>query len=344
MPQIGEAFNVALILDSKMDCPFSHEDVEKLTIENDLIGVGSTLQTRLKGPTPTYHKNSPVFEKEKNKILNPKDVAKHPFHRKNQPAIRLDLGRKGEDDVDIVAYKVSCAAHHLIPAQESLKQSKLEEYLLKKGTTGPGGRAGKCRDDVGYDVNGSQNGVYLPGPYAVTGKKAGRKKWIPLADSPDAEWPPPSDDEDEAEDYETDVDKSMLLTGGVTCKKNRSRKWLYVREVTKLARGYTERGYGGQFHDRHQLYSYNVAEALDTLHAMLQKRQPRKNVKSPCSKCEDQKKKQNPDDKVPTPFALVTRLNKMSDRLEGKVKGSLYHPGLCTSAWGEKYIEAGCPV
>jgi hypothetical protein len=275
-------------------------------------------------------------------MRNPKDVPAHPFHRSRQPALELDLARDGVKGDDLVSYKVSCAAHHLIPAQESLKQSLLEEFLLRKGTSGPGGNAGKCRHDVGYDVNGSQNGVYLPGAYAVTGRKAGSKRWVALADS--SEWPPPADDEDVAEDYEVEPDKSMLLTGGVICDEELSRKWLYVRAATRLARTYSARGYGGQFHDRHALYSSNVTKALDKLHQLLNTRRPLPQIKSSCEKCEDHKREPDTDpDAVPTPFAVVTRLNVMSSKLERAVKGATYHSGLCTSAWGEKYIAAGCP-
>lgn len=57
-------------------------------------------------------------------------------------------------------YEVSTAAHHLIPGNASLKNSDLfnsNKYLWKDG---------KVNGNIGYNINSSPNGVWLPGNYA----------------------------------------------------------------------------------------------------------------------------------------------------------------------------------
>lgn len=59
------------------------------------------------------------------------------------------------------AYAVTTAAHHLIPGNASLKNSKLfksKKYLWTSGT---------ARGNIGYNVNSKPNGVWSPGNYAV---------------------------------------------------------------------------------------------------------------------------------------------------------------------------------
>jgi len=57
-------------------------------------------------------------------------------------------------------YEVSTAAHHLIPGNGSLSKSELflsNKYLWKDK---------KFKGNIGYNVNSSPNGVWLPGNYA----------------------------------------------------------------------------------------------------------------------------------------------------------------------------------
>jgi hypothetical protein len=57
-------------------------------------------------------------------------------------------------------HPVSVAAHHLIPGNASLKKSDLfksNKYLWKDG---------KVNGNIGYNINSSPNGVWLPGNYA----------------------------------------------------------------------------------------------------------------------------------------------------------------------------------
>jgi hypothetical protein len=54
--------------------------------------------------------------------------------------------------------KVGVAAHHLIPGGGSLAKSKIMKYLHVDG---------KKEGNIGYNVNSAENGVWLPGNYAV---------------------------------------------------------------------------------------------------------------------------------------------------------------------------------
>jgi hypothetical protein len=61
------------------------------------------------------------------------------------------------------SFPITVAAHHLIPGNASLKKSsifKSKEYLWIDG---------KKKGNIGYNVNASPNGVWLPGNYAISG-------------------------------------------------------------------------------------------------------------------------------------------------------------------------------
>ncbi len=65
--------------------------------------------------------------------------------------------------VDGKELDITVAAHHLIPGNASLKKSQLfrsEEYLWLDG---------KKKGNIGYNVNAAENGVWLPGNYAIDG-------------------------------------------------------------------------------------------------------------------------------------------------------------------------------
>jgi len=68
-------------------------------------------------------------------------------------------------DVDYEIYRrYSAEAHHLICGNEVLKEEgEIETFLVKQGTTTSKGAAGKLEpNDVGYDVNHANNGIWLP--------------------------------------------------------------------------------------------------------------------------------------------------------------------------------------
>jgi hypothetical protein len=332
MTQVGEAIGIALIAPSQDQCPFSHDPPPVKKITNVLMGSGQTLANSMRTAKPTFkYDDAPGFMKDVS-LPNPKDVPGHPFHKSDPEPVTITVKEQGGDKD--YHYPVSCAAHHLVPAQEALKPSKLTEYMIKKGDTSVSAKVktgkatstkpGKCWSHVGYDVNGSQNGVFLPGAYAVNDGT-----WLPLH---------LIDKEKEVPGVPVMIGGKAKLTGGVSCEPGKSRKWDYVRVAVALASGAARRGYGGQFHDRHEPYSEGVAEALNVIHARLQLLE-RKYVGD--EKCPDCKKRKDDIKKlgVPTPFGLVDRINKVSQKLEGKLTGSVWDPAIYTSEWGNAYMQ-----
>jgi hypothetical protein len=75
----------------------------------------------------------------------------------------------------------SAEAHHAICGNEVLKkEGRLEKLLIEQGKTTSQEKAGQLKpNDVGYDVNGAKNGIWLPSvPYMyMAGKKSPTKWW-----------------------------------------------------------------------------------------------------------------------------------------------------------------------
>ena len=184
MAELGEGVKVGTFIDPKDKCPFSHEAPPDEEIKNVLIGKGGWLKSRMTGGKQTFlYDKSPYRGNDDKKMKRPKETDWHPFARKSPLPIQLTFPTE-DGGQRTVGYKATCAAHHLIPAQQSLKESDLLVYMVGKDESGASAElndgskvTGKCWTNVGYDVNGSQNGVYLPGSYAVRSKT---QRWVPL--------------------------------------------------------------------------------------------------------------------------------------------------------------------
>lgn len=78
------------------------------------------------------------------------------------------------DKVDGQIIKRQCtvvpAAHHLIPGNASLKKVPSIMDLIDSGR-------GKIQSDIGYDVNGQPNGIWLPANYGVRAESEFGRKW-----------------------------------------------------------------------------------------------------------------------------------------------------------------------
>lgn len=69
--------------------------------------------------------------------------------------------------------EVGAAAHHLLPGNASVKKAAaLHKYMLWQGKN-PLGLMGP----IGYDINNAENGVWLPGNYAVRKDTDFKKNW-----------------------------------------------------------------------------------------------------------------------------------------------------------------------
>ncbi len=320
---VGEAVGVAIILDAESECPFDHTNPTPPTVDNDLIGVGTTLGKKMNGAKSTYLYGPMLEGRVIEKVANPKNVAGHPF--KGKAACVLIRDTDGTTNFEH-QYPVTCAAHHLIPAQESLKESPLLAFMVKKGAS-ESIKDGSYSDgvvwsDVGFDVNGSENGVYLPGSYAVGGGRGGMGVWESTSDG----------DEDDAEPGDSVPDPaSNQLTGSAGNISKSNRKWQYVRQAVAMT--------PGQFHDRHVDYSAFVQSILEKMFEDYAAAVTASFGDAKCSKCKDKADKMG-ETGVPTPYGLVTRLNGVSARLKGFVGGHIWRMNIYTSKWGKNFMEA----
>jgi A nuclease family of the HNH/ENDO VII superfamily with conserved AHH len=84
-------------------------------------------------------------------------------------------------------YGFTVAAHHLIPGDAALKPSKLKALMTQGESVevvvaGGAKKNKKIRKHIGYNVNGSHNGVWLPGNYYIRGTTSpiSGKSWSDL--------------------------------------------------------------------------------------------------------------------------------------------------------------------
>src|SRR5690606_15258873 len=199
--------------------------------------------------------------------------------------------------------------------------------MVKKGDSEPLKDAsygkGLVWSDVGYDVNGSQNGVFLPGSYAVGGGRGGMGVWASTDDG----------DEDGPEDATDSVPDpaSNELTGGLYEISAANRKWQYVKQAVRLC--------PGQFHDRHVDYSQFVQSVLKKIFENYRALYMSSVFRSECSKCKERADKIK-EHGVPTPYGLVARLNGAGARMKGLLNGGTWGLNVYTSGWGKAYMQA----
>lgn len=316
MTELAETVAVGVMKESTSDCPLDHAST-KITSKNQFKGDGGTLGDNMKSGTSAI-----LYEPNKSK-KTPKD----PY-----PVL------KGVEDWPIEIeehfYPVTCAAHHLIPAQAALKKAKsLHDWMVYThepepvGGSGGSPAKGLVWADVGYDVNGVENGVWLPGNYAVGGGKGGTGEWTSVAsafpDSEDASAPPTP---------EKPASKASRKLTGLrhTFSDDENRKTQYVLQTTQL--------YGAQFHDSHEDYSRFVTDVLNKLGTMYEDRRVKQQYS--CSKCEERYKKIQ-DEGIPTPFGLAHKLNGVSRRMRGYLVGKRGHAVVYTSTWGRAAAAGG---
>lgn len=197
----------------------------------------------------------------------------------------------------------------------------------------------KVSGDVGYNVNGCQNGIWLPGNYAVTnatgaigvweGARRGRQ-WQEtnyanfLADHPPLHpWPLAIDEDGDHEPGLEPVapapnvsDPAFLLTGANYEIEDTNAKWCYVKKAMDLIDGH-------QFHDSHEDYSTQIVaggylEKLKTLmDACYSKYVVGDDGDPACPDCAERLKRKGT---VGAPYDLVDRLNAISRSLSGYLR------------------------
>jgi hypothetical protein len=345
MTQLGEPVAIGMVDTDDTKCPFDHDSPDPPKVDNDLIGIGSTLVRRMKSGKSTllYKLYKPTNDFDS--VLAPQSRPGHAFYNKAKVVkvpIKQISASSDQADTVIHLYPVTCAAHHCIPAQESLKRSKLLDFMIDKNNPDKlkDGKStfeqkGIVWADVGYDVNGSENGVYLPGNYAVGGGRGGMKVWEGADDNED------DDEEDGSEEGENfdaltenpindDAPASNLLTGELYDVSKNNRKWRYVIQAMMKT--------PGQFHDRHEDYSDFVLEVLNKIYDNYNLLHQRHIVELTCPECKKRAKKIE-DFGIPTPFGLAKRLNGVSNVMRNHLNGSRWPPNVYTSKWVKEYLS-----
>jgi hypothetical protein len=224
--QIGESLGLALATEFGDKCPFKEEgentsdeteNIPKDDVTVDQDNNGGTLGKNLekggeagwgaKGSWNRVHPPSTSIAKQarKNGKVTVKDHANHTQTR---------------------AYDYTVAAHHLIPGEAALRPSHLYEmYMKEKGKIDTGEKTFTIKANIGYNVNGNHNGIWLPGNYAIReAVLGGGKSWSDLSNGTPAE-----------------------------------RAWCLEYAMACIAAAQ------GQFHDAHTSYNENAKAALDTI-------------------------------------------------------------------------------
>jgi hypothetical protein len=358
--------------DSK--CPFSH-DPPKPTEKNELGGIGSTLGKNMAKGEGICHESRP------DGALRQGDKEADPRERELDPVKQIRIKVNGVDvklqgsDLPLL-YPLTCAAHHLIPAQESLKKCKdILKYMCKKGepqdfrdgkaAKPEAAKEAKVWGNVAYNVNGCHNGVWLPGNYAVGGgtggadiwkskanaarnEEAGNKNWVDALDLAVDDWDRGEDDpEEEAADAMKRAlgaaeRQEFMLSGKNHEIAPGNPKWAYVKAAMDVT--------GAQFHDRHEKFSKEVIDYLGKI-ATAYKDRHSKSLRS----CEQCKKAARPEgmteNEVGPPFAIVDRLKTAADFFKGYLLApngvlgiksgnkTVTAKNIYTSGWVEAWFE-----
>jgi len=324
MTEIVEGVAIGFVTEFETKCPFDHNEKHKCpNIKNDFEGDSSKLGKNLdSGKVSTIVDGHPVMkkaDKDKKQENDPdeafSDAKRVIYTFTNAPPHK---------------YLVGFAAHHLIPAEASMnKATDLKKYMCDDGLV--------CCN-IGYDVNGGENGVWLPGLHAVNAN--GLNLWTagPKATTfPDKEGKGRKPVVRENIDYQPLNDKNDLRW------HENNPRWRYVKESIHFLSnnpqgdkkaGTYSRGVR-QFHDAHPKYSSQVLEKLKVISDHLNAKVGGK-VNVACPDCS---KKLNEENKKLKPaYALLERLNMLSEALCSQLTGTECHKLWYTSTWGNKTV------
>ena len=175
---IGEKVKIELQKDVDDECPFKVPDPPKAKVQKENIA-----KDDLPRVARIQANNGGTLGKNLTAASNGAAGTVNDFHAapkaKEQPARdtkRNNGGRvkvKGDDN----DYPFGVAAHHLIPGEASLAKSMLyKNYMKKNGKISTAsGRKYTLRENIGYNVNGAHNGLWMPGNYAIRAKTSPKK-------------------------------------------------------------------------------------------------------------------------------------------------------------------------
>ncbi len=364
--EIGETISPPQLPSQGLDkeCPFEHNPPPEDKTKNELGGIGSVLGTNMaEGVGVGVHSYGD----------GPKDP--DPWKAGVRSVTIKVAGEVVKLRGEPLPYPVTCAAHHLIPAQESLKGHRILNFMCKKGekqdflnrkSKAPAAVDGSMVwGNIGYNVNGCQNGGWLPGNYAVGGgrraveiwknrtsdrrttysDREAAENWAAALDLSADAWAPKADDEENEGPQGEALVEALLSVGypdyalaGANFKIDPANpKWAYVKASMDAARG--------QFHDRHLEYSKEVKKYLDKVanaYELMLKRS--KEEKCGCEKCRVAERPSGaPKDSglVGPPLGLVSRLVQCSEffRRHLSPETQLLTINIYTSNWVKKWFE-----
>jgi hypothetical protein len=364
--ELGELVSVDIpSLENESECPFSHEKPNP-NEKNELGGIGTKLGDNM-AAGKGVHTSKPAFGGDYTKGPVEKDP------RDQRPGLLCVFIAVNDKPVKLngkrLPYPLTCAAHHLIPAQESLKGHAILKYMCKDGEQqdfrnsggpDPSAVASKVWGNVAYNINGGQNGAWLPGNYAVgagvggvevwKSRKSDVRKtfsdedaadnWERAVDDGADEWAPNYVDPEEKEQpqrlgqaLKTAADPTFMLAGSNYHIDPGNPKWAYVKAAMDAA--------GGLFHDRHKKYSDKVKEYLDKIAEKYAEMYERSTLpEKKCKKCEEAERPANAKaNLVGPPYGIVSRLVVGSNFFRGYVKTqSVRAENIYTSDWVSAWI------
>lgn len=225
---------------------------------------------------------------------------------KQGTTLRFKQGRKmktvqtySKEDDCIYCYDLQYAPHHLIPGNESLKNSSVVPFLGDKNAIQHFGTESHIKDGmtVGYDVNDAKNGVWLPSPYAL---------------SMSNQWP--SDD---------GLEVIKKRHGQRVANETEALRMAYVAAAIEVSGN-------RQFHMRHVDYSKEVKKALNAIAERL--------ALMAGGSCPIAAKSEN-DSKYDPPMGLPSRLNALSGNLRRLLTGSVWRSPIFTDKLTQRYAE-----
>jgi hypothetical protein len=268
MAELGEPVAIGVISDEEWKCPFAHEKPGK--VDNDLGNSSEKLGSRV-----TNGYSTQLWADDGGKIVPKKNQKLAP------PTTKESDCPKGNVQFGDDSYPFSVSAHHLIPADASLPNSSLIDYI-KAGD--------KIWGDIGYDVNGAENGLWLP-THSSLSTLMKKGKLLPNA--------------------AFGIKYGELADLAEKNKENELMVASFHQRYTYLVMDQT----GRQFHDAHTDYSDEVVKKLDSITVKLL------NISAfHCDKCKEAAT--DGSSKLPPPHTLVFRLNALSRRLAGFLWGN----------------------
>lgn len=324
--EMGELAAFAASLDEEFnaDCPFADdkpggnqagkehiEDDDRDDVEEMQKNDGGKLGQNLGQAEPGDAEGGPFPSDDFLISEKPNDSRRG---RKSKVEIKQFKDASGGD------FPFTVAAHHLLPGNAAglTEESKYKDDVglfdfmaEEQKVTSSGGNTYEIAYNIGYDVNGAHNGVWLPGNYAIktakpkrTSKKSGRTTPARVGTTP--------------------VPGTSWRGLG---SEHEQWQYDYVAATCKAA--------GGQFHDSHECpYSENVRLWLEKIATRLHAHQ---------DTCEDCKKKKD-GSKIPPPYRIKMRLFAMSRCLRGYVTGppsAWKRPWFTSEKWSKKYFVGG---